>query len=87
MWWHRSKPDDSVDQLRAVFAQMKKLTEAENDGRAAWRISIVRDMLADEFRKPGGRRYRWREDELAHLSGARLETMSEQNAREQSDRS
>lgn len=83
MWWSKPKPEfDSVGHLRHTLAQTNAIVEAEHQGRKAWKISVVNAMLAEEFRHPSRRRYRWNVSELSQLSGVEIETMSEREARE-----
>ena len=87
MWWSKPKSDfDAVAHLRDTIAQGKTIIEAEHAGRKAWRISVVNGMLAEEFRHPDGRRYRWSVSELSQLSGVEIERMSEADAKFQNDR-
>jgi hypothetical protein len=70
MWWRKPKPEfDAVGHLRGTLAQSKAIAEAEQAGMRAWRILVVNAMLADEFRHPARRRYRFTVPELAQLSG------------------
>jgi hypothetical protein len=71
MWWSRkAKPEfDAVAHLRGTLAQTTAILEAEQAGKRAWRILVVNGMLAEEFRHPARRRYRFSVTELAQLSG------------------
>ena len=87
MWWRKRKPDfDSVGHLSRTLAQSNAIVEAEHAGKKAWRISVMNAMLAEEFRHPARRRYRWSVSELSQLSGVEIETMSERESHEDLNR-
>ena len=78
MWWNKPKPEfDPVDHLRGTLKQTTAIAEAENLGKRAWRISVMNAMLAEEFRHPARRRYRWSVSELSQLSGVEIQTVRE----------
>lgn len=53
----------------ASLNQGEAILAAENDGRKAWRIFVVNEMLAEEFRHPSRKRYRFTPTELAYIAG------------------
>lgn len=87
MWWRKRKPDfDSVGHLSRTLAQSNAIVEAEHAGKKAWRISVINAMLAEEFRHPARRRYRWSVSELSQLSGVEIQTVREREEDEANNR-
>jgi hypothetical protein len=78
-WWNRKPKEAERDWMADFCASLQQgeaIVKAEHDGRRAWRILVMNDMLADNFRHPSRRRYRFTMHELSQLSGVSIENMT-----------